>query len=193
MKTGLTLCFLILLLYGCSMNIPMTEKISSLESRFEQIDSLSEKEVTRLIEEYNHAVSKFAEEDGKFTEEERKSIRQSMDLINGILMKKRMDKLEARFENIDSMSEEDVASLVEEYKVIAAQFKEERDGYSDREKESIYQSIGRINGMLAKKGIDSSIKDIGDFLNSIPDIVEGFFDGLGNDGQLGNDTLMVQS
>ena len=108
-------------------------------------------------------------------------------------MKKRMDKLEARFENIDSMSEEDVASLVEEYKVIAAQFKEERDGYSDREKESIYQSIGRINGMLAKRGIDSSIKDIGDFLNSIPDIVEGFFDGLGNDGQSGNDTLMVQS
>ena len=92
------------------------------------------------------------------------------------------------------MSEEEVSSLIEieEYKVMVSQFKEEVGGYSDKEKESIYQSIGRINGILAKRNIYSSLKDIGDFLNSIPDIVEGFFDGLGNDSVSGNDTLTIQ-
>lgn len=192
MRKRLLLIFSILLLYGCSLNMPMTERISSLEARFEHIDSLSDEEVARLVEEYNLAVSKFKEKADKLTEQERGDIRLSMNLINGILMKKKMTELEMRFEHIDLMSEEEVSSLIEEYKVMVSQFKEEVGGYSDKEKESIYQSIGRINGILAKRNIYSSLKDIGDFLNSIPDIVEGFFDGLGNDSVSGNDTLTIQ-
>ena len=192
MRKRLLLIFSILLLYGCSLNLPMTERISSLEARFEHIDSLSDEEVARLVEEYNLAVSKFKEKADKLTEQERGDIRLSMNLINGILMKKKMTELEMRFEHIDLMSEEEVSSLIEEYKVMVSQFKEEVGGYSDKEKESIYQSIGRINGILAKRNIYSSLKDIGDFLNSIPDIVEGFFDGLGNDSVSGNDTLTIQ-
>ena len=191
-KTFILIFSIPLLLCGCSLNMPMTERISSLEARFEHIDSLSDEEVARLVEEYNLAVSKFKEKADKLTEQERGDIRLSMNLINGILMKKKMTELEMRFEHMDSMSENDVSSLVEEYKETVSQFKEEGDGYSDREKEAICQSIGRINGMLAKRNIDSSLKDIGDFLNSIPDIVEGFFDGLGNDNDTsGNDTLTI--
>ena len=173
--------------------MPLIEKINSLETRFERIDSLSDADVTKFVEEYNLIVSKFEEQADKLTEKERNDIRQTMDLINGILMEKRMADLEARFERIDIMPEDEVSSLIEEYKVMITQFKEEGDGYPDREKEAIYQSVGRINGMLAKKGIDSSLKDIGDFLNSIPDIVEGFFDGLGNDSPSDEDTLMTAS
>ena len=108
-------------------------------------------------------------------------------------MKRKMAELEKRFERIDLMSEEEVPSLIEEYKVMVSQFKEEGGDYSDKEKEAICQSIGRINGILAKRNIDSSLKDIGDFLNSIPDIVEGFFEGLGNDSASENDTLTIQS
>lgn len=193
MRKTFTLIFSIpLLLCGCSLNMSMTERISSLETRFEHIDSLSDEEAARLVEEYNLTVSKFKEKEDKFTEKDRNDVRQSIDLINGILMKKRMAELEIRFERIDLMSEEEVSSLIEEYKVMVSQFKEEVGGYSDKEKEAIYQSIGRINGILAKRNIDSSLKDIGDFLNSIPDIVEGFFDGLGNDSASGNDALTIQ-
>lgn len=171
----------------------VTERISSLETRFERVDSLSDEEVARLVEEYNLTVSKFKEKADKFTEEDRNDVRQSIDLINGILMKRKMAELEKRFERIDLMSEEEVPSLIEEYKVMVSQFKEEGGDYSDKEKEAICQSIGRINGILAKRNIDSSLKDIGDFLNSIPDIVEGFFEGLGNDSASENDTLTIQS
>ena len=80
--------------------MPMTERISSLEARFEHIDSLSDEEVARLVEEYNLAVSKFKEKADKLTEQERGDIRLSMNLINGILMKKKMTELEMRFEHM---------------------------------------------------------------------------------------------
>ena len=42
------------------------------------------------------------------------------------------------------------------------------------EKESINKSIGRFNGILVKKGIESVDKSINDFIDKLPSLFEGF-------------------
>lgn len=195
MKKTFVLISFILLLCGCNLNMSMTERISSLETRFEQMDLLSEEEVSELVKEYNRAVSKFMESEEKYTEEEKSCIHHSMGVINGVLMKKKMAELETRFEHIDLMSEDEASLLVEEYKTVVSQFKEEGAYYSDKEKDAIYQSIGKINGILTRRGVNSSLNGIEEFVKSIPSIVEGFMDGLSKDNVSNKDTLenMMQS
>lgn len=159
------------------------------------MDLLSEEEVSELVKEYNRAVSKFMESEEKYTEEEKSCIHHSMGVINGVLMKKKMAELETRFEHIDLMSEDEASLLVEEYKTVVSQFKEEGAYYSDKEKDAIYQSIGKINGILTRRGVNSSLNGIEEFVKSIPSIVEGFMDGLSKDNVSNKDTLenMMQS
>lgn len=76
--------------------------------------------------------------------------------------------------NCEYWTEQEWDAALEEYEQLVSEYEANYDYLTPEEKESINKSIGRFNGILVKKGIESVDKSINDFIDKLPSLFEGF-------------------
>lgn len=102
----------------------------------------------------------------------------SVSCVSNVSLSARLADILEYVESSESISDEEWEYIKEDYYLIVDEFKATHSAYSEEEKSLIYEQIGKMNGLLAKREAGSIVEAIEEFNNSIPSIVQGFIDGF---------------
>lgn len=99
---------------------------------------------------------------------------------------RRMDNFVTQTEaSVDYMSENDWELSAEQYEALVEEFVENYDYYTPEERRSVYEAIGRYNGLLAKAGLEELEIEVNQALNTVskivdelPNAINGLLDGF---------------
>jgi hypothetical protein len=89
----------------------------------------------------------------------------------------------------DSYSAEDWEKSEATFEKLVSEYENSPQKYTDAEKKMAARAIGRYHALLLKQGIKESASMILELGNILPDYIDGFVDGLKQDGEDFDGTL----
>lgn len=81
-------------------------------------------------------------------------------------------------ENSQSVSDEEWELIKEDYFLLTEEFRANLSTYTDEEKQVVYELMGRMNGLIAKRGAGRFMEGLNELSTSLPAMIEGFVQGL---------------
>ena len=93
----------------------------------------------------------------------------------------RFSQLADEFESAESLSYDEQQQLEEEFNMLSGEFQANLSSCTPEEKERIYESIGKINGVLAKQGIETLRDGFEEIRRALPSLLDGFVSAFSDD------------
>ena len=93
----------------------------------------------------------------------------------------RFSQLADEFESAESLSYDEQQQLEEEFNMLSGEFQANLSSCTPEEKERIYESIGKINGVLTKQGIETLRDGFEEIRHALPSLLDGFVSAFSDD------------
>lgn len=81
-------------------------------------------------------------------------------------------------ESVEGIPDEEWESIKQDFYMAVDEFRVNLESYSEEERTQIYELIGRMNGIIAKREATEAVGDITNFIESLPSIINGFVEGF---------------
>lgn len=93
----------------------------------------------------------------------------------------RFSQLADEFEEAENLSCDERQQLEEEFNMLNGEFQANQSYYTSEERKEIYESIGKINGIIAKQGIEALRDGFDEIRNALPSLLDGFVSAFSDD------------
>lgn len=93
-------------------------------------------------------------------------------------LSERMADIVEYAENTPAISDEEWECVKEDYYLLADEFRANISSYTEMEKQEIYELMGKMNGIIAKRNTGKFIDGLNEFSTSLPSLIEGFVQGI---------------
>lgn len=93
----------------------------------------------------------------------------------------RFSLLADEFDSAESLSYDERQQLEEEFNMLSGEFQANLSSYTPEERDEIYESIGKINGIMARQGIEALRDGIDEIRNALPSLLDGFVSAFSDD------------
>ena len=81
-------------------------------------------------------------------------------------------------ENNQAISDEEWEYVKEDYYLLTEDFRANLSTFTDEEKQDVYELMGKMNGIIAKREANKIMNGLNELSNSLPSIIEGFVQGF---------------
>lgn len=81
-------------------------------------------------------------------------------------------------ENNQAISDEEWEYVKEDYYLLTDEFRANLSTFTDEEKQDVYELMGKMNGIIAKREANKIMNGLNELSNSLPSIIEGFVQGF---------------
>ena len=81
-------------------------------------------------------------------------------------------------ENNQAISDEEWEYVKEDYYLLTEEFRANLSTFTDEEKQDVYELMGKMNGIIAKREANKIMNGLNELSNSLPSIIEGFVQGF---------------
>ena len=81
-------------------------------------------------------------------------------------------------ENNQAISDEEWEYLKEDYYLLTDEFRANLSTFTEEEKQDMYELMGKMNGIIAKREANKFMNGLNELSNSLPSIIEGFVQGF---------------
>lgn len=89
------------------------------------------------------------------------------------------DLVDDTIKNSKELTQEEWAARDKKLQEYLKEFQENRDAYTEEERESVDYALGKYYGEQIKLGIRQAKEGLEDFMERIPGFIDGFVEGLG--------------
>lgn len=80
--------------------------------------------------------------------------------------------------NTQTMSDEEWEYVKEDYYLLTDEFRANLSTYTEEEKQQMYELMGKMNGLIAKREAGKFMDGLNELSNSLPSMIEGFVQGV---------------
>lgn len=81
-------------------------------------------------------------------------------------------------ENNQSISDEEWEYVKEDFYLLTEEFRANLSTFTDEQKQEVYELMGKMNGIIAKRETNKIVNGINELSNSLPSIIDGFVQGF---------------
>ena len=81
-------------------------------------------------------------------------------------------------ENNKSMSDDEWEYVKEDFYLLTDEFRANLNTYTEEEKQTVYELMGKMNGLIAKRESNKFMDGLNELSNSIPALIDGFVQGI---------------
>lgn len=81
-------------------------------------------------------------------------------------------------ENNQAISDEEWEYVKEDYYLLTDEFRANLSTFTEEEKQDMYELMGKMNGIIAKREANKFMNGLNELSNSLPSIIEGFVQGF---------------
>ena len=98
--------------------------------------------------------------------------------VSNISLSARLTDIIEHVETSESISDEEWEYIKEDYYLLVDEFKANISTYTEEEKSQIYEQIGKMSGIIAKREAGQTIGRFNEVLESLPSMLDGFLEGI---------------
>lgn len=106
----------------------------------------------------------------------------SVSCVSNVSLSARLADILEYVETSESISDEEWEYIKEDYYLLVDEFKANISTYTEEEKSQIYEQIGKMSGIIAKREAGQTIGRFNEVLESLPSMLDGFLEGI-TDGE----------
>ena len=81
-------------------------------------------------------------------------------------------------ENNKSMSDDEWEYVKEDFYLLTDEFRANLNTYTEEEKQTVYELMGKMNGLIAKRETNKFMDGLNELSSSIPALIDGFVQGI---------------